>query len=115
MRQRLMGLAVVLLAAAGCGSGGSSNCDKVVQGYKDYSSKAAACGITIPVGSFDANACNAALNGSGCNDADKTAWGNFGTCLSNLPSCTTGNTSAFTNAVVTCTTNLSNSLSPNCG
>src|SRR3954447_21193892 len=107
---------LVLLASAGCGSsGGGSNCDNVVQGYKDYSAKASACGVTIPIGSFDAATCNAALNDSGCTDADKQQWGNFGTCLSGLPACTTGNTTAFTNAVVTCTTNLSNNLSPNCG
>jgi hypothetical protein len=115
MRGRVLSGALVLLATAGCGSSGSSTCDKVVQGYKDYSSKAAACGVTIPIGSFDSAACQSALNDSGCTEADKQQWGNFGTCLSALPSCTPGNTTAFTNAVVTCTTTLSDNLSPNCG
>lgn len=76
---------------------------------------AAACGVTIPIGSSDSAACQSALDDSGCTDADKQQWGNFGTCLSALPSCTPGNTTAFTSALVTCTTNLSNNLSPNCG
>ena len=115
MRAKGLGAAVVLVVMAGCGSSGGSTCDKVVQGYKDYSAKAAACGVTIPIGSFDSAACQSALNQSGCTDADKTQWGNFGTCLSSLPACTPGNTTAFTTAVTTCTTTLSDNLSPNCG
>jgi hypothetical protein len=111
------GLAVVaaLVLSAGCGGGSSSGsaCDKVVQGYKDYSSKASACGVNIPIGSFDQSACEAAFNGSGCTAQDKQLWGDYGTCLSGLPSCNSGNTTPFVDAVVACTDKL-NGLSGNC-
>ena len=111
------GLAVVaaLLLAAGCGGGSStgSACDKVVQGYSDYASKASGCGVNIPIGSFDKTACENAFNGSGCTAQDKQLWGDFGSCLSALPSCSAGNTTPFVNAVVACTDKL-NGLSGNC-
>jgi hypothetical protein len=111
------GLAVVaaLLLAAGCGGGssGASACDKVVQGYSDYSSKASGCGVNIPVGSFDRAACESAFNGSGCTAQDKQLWGDYGSCLSALPACTSGTSSAFVDAVVACTDKLSG-LSGNC-
>ena len=113
--RNLLGILVLTLAGLGCGSSNSSTCDKVVQGYKDYSAKASACGVTIPLGGFDSATCEAALNDSGCTAADKQKWGEFGTCLSSLPSCTTGNTTPFVNALTACTTTLSDSLSPNCG
>ena len=51
-RGELARAAALLLLTAGCGGGSSTGsvCDKVVQGYKDYSSKASACGVTIPLG-----------------------------------------------------------------
>lgn len=111
------GLAVLasMLLLAGCGSGSStgSACDKVVQGYKDYSSKASACGVTIPIGSFDQASCEAAFNGSGCSAQDKQLYADFGSCLSALPSCTAGNTTPFVNAVIACTNKL-NGLSSTC-
>jgi len=113
MRNEVFGVATAVLLAAGCGSGssGGSACDKVVQGYKDYSSKAAACGVTIPVGSFDSGSCEAAL--SSCTSADKQLYGDFGSCLSALPSCTAGNTTPFVNAVLACTAKLEG-LSSSC-
>ena len=114
MRKNLLGVMTVLLLAAGCGSSsGGSACDKVVQGYKDYSSKASACGVTIPIGNFDQASCEAALNNAGCTAQDKELYGDFGSCLSALPSCTTGNTTPFVTAVVACTDKL-NGLSANC-
>ena len=108
-RGELARAATLLLLAAGCGGGAStgSTCEKVVQGYKDYSAKASACGVTIPIGGFDQASCEAALNASGCTAQDKQLWGDYGTCLSALPSCTTGNTTPFTNAVLACTDKLS--------
>ena len=115
-RGELAGAAALLLLAAGCGSSSSSGsvCGRVVQGYHDYGTKAAACGVNIPIGSFDQASCESALNASGCTAADRELWGNFGSCLSGLPSCTTGNTTPFTTAVVACTTTLSDGLSPAC-
>ncbi len=109
------GVVLSMLVAAGCGSGSStgSACDKVVQGYKDYAAKASACGVNIPIGNFDQASCEAAFNGSGCTAADKSLYGDFGTCLSNLPSCTPGNTTPFVNALVVCTDKLSG-LSSTC-
>jgi hypothetical protein len=115
MRRHVLGVITTVLLAMGCGSGSStgSACDKVVQGYKDYSSKASACGVTIPIGNFDQASCEAALNQSGCTSADKQLYGDFGSCLSALPSCTSGNTTPFVNAVLACTDKL-NGLSANC-
>ena len=115
-RGELVGAGMVLLLAAGCGSSSScgSVCGMVVQGYKVYASKVPACGASIQLGSFVQAACESALNASGCTAADRDLWGNFGTCLSGLPACTTGNTAPFTNAVIACTNTLSDGLSPAC-
>ena len=115
MRREAAGAVVALLLVVGCGSGSStgSACDKVVQGYKDYASKASPCGVNINIGSFDQAACESAFNGSGCTAQDKQLWGDFGSCLSALPSCTAGNTTPFTNALLACTDKL-NALSGNC-
>jgi len=116
MRRNAVGVIASMLLAAGCGGGSGSTgsaCDKVVQGYKDYSSKAAGCGVNIPIGSFDQASCEAALNQSGCTSADKELYGEFGSCLSALPSCTASNSSAFVDAVLVCTDKL-NGLSANC-
>ncbi|HUM09754.1 MAG TPA: hypothetical protein VLT82_02290 [Myxococcaceae bacterium] len=115
MQRRGLGLFAAVVLIAGCGSGTStgSACDKIVQGYSDYATKASACGVTIPVGSFDKASCEAAFNGSGCTSADKQLWADFGSCLSALPTCTAGNITPFTNAVVACTNKL-NGLSASC-
>ena len=48
---------------------------RVVKGYQDDSSKASACGVNIPLGGFDAAACEAAFKNSGRTDADKALYG----------------------------------------
>ena len=71
------------------------------------------CGVNIPIGNFDQASCESALNASGCTAQDRQLWGDFGSCLSALPSCTTGNTTPFTTAVIACTDKL-NGLSAAC-
>ena len=62
--------------------------------------------MTIPIGNFDQASCEAALNESGCTDQDKQLWGDFGSCMSALPNCTSGNTTPFVDAVLACTSKL---------
>ena len=115
MRGKALGVTLLLLGGVGCGSssGGGSDCDKVVKGYNDYASKASACGVNFPIGSMTTAQCDQAFSSSGCTAADKTLYGNFGTCLSNLPTCNSSNTQPFLDAVVACTDKL-NGLSSGC-
>lgn len=116
MRRSTLGIfAVLMLAAAGCGSSATSNstvCDNLSSALTNLGTKYAACG-QVPAVPFDKNQCVAAFNSSGCTDADKTKINNFSSCLNNLPNCTVATQTAWETSYQACAAQL-NGLSSTC-
>ena len=113
MRRSALGWMVALLTAAGCGgSSSSSACDALVKGLNDFVTKGQPCGVTANPTGITADSCKNSINN--CTDADKSKLQTFGSCLSNLPTCSTATASAWATQVQTCVSNVSG-LSANCG
>jgi|SRR5215510_257848 len=113
MRTTILGWTVVVLLAAGCGSSNSSTCDAFVNGLNAYASKAAPCGGSGLPSGLTKDTCTDALSHSGCTDADKQKFTDFGNCLSAMPTCNPADVTSFDTALSNCVSKLSG-VSPNC-
>ena len=74
---------------------------------------ASAIGLKGGEGRMTAAQCDQAFSSSGCTAADNVLYGDFGTCLGNLPACNSSNTQPFLDAVIARTDKL-NGLSSGC-
>jgi hypothetical protein len=100
MRSRTLGTTLGLLFLAGCGGGGTDVCDKVATGLNDLITKAAPCSTSTPPSPLTADQCRQSLGN--CTDADKQKLGDFGSCLSALPTCSPATVSSWQTSVQDC-------------
>ena len=73
-----------LLSISGCG-GGSDVCDQLATGLNDLAKSAAGCSSSVPQPPLTADQCRQSIDN--CSDSDKQKLGDFGRCLSALPTC----------------------------
>lgn len=114
MRMNALGWAVVLVAAAGCGSStsNSATCDNLATALTGLSTKYAPCGSSRAI-TFDKNACVQAFNNSACSDADRKKINDYADCLSELPTCSTATQASWVISLTNCEAKLQG-ISSNC-
>jgi hypothetical protein len=103
MQRIVLGCAVVLICAVGCGSSNSPSgtCDNVANAFNGLPGKYSACG-QLPSISFNKDACVSAFNGSSCTDADRSKINDFASCVNGLPSCTPQSQTTWENSFLAC-------------
>ena len=98
MRPRLW--IIGLVAIAGCGGKDTSVCDRLATGLTDLTTKAAPCFSSVPQTPLTADQCRQSIDK--CSDSDKQKLGDFGSCLSALPTCNPQTLSAWQSSVQSC-------------
>ena len=88
------------VAIAGCGSSSSAVCDKLATGLNDFATKAAPCSSSVPPSPITADQCRQSIDK--CTSSDQQKLGDFGSCLSALPTCSQQTVQQFQTAVQDC-------------
>lgn len=88
------------MVLAGCGGSDSSVCDKLATGLKDLTTKAAPCFSSTPPTPLTADQCRQSIDQ--CTSSDKQKLGDFGSCLSALPTCSASSLSSWQSSLQTC-------------
>ncbi|WP_224241707.1 hypothetical protein [Hyalangium gracile] len=110
MKQWALAVAMVSVALTGCGG---SECEDAVDTGKSVAKKAEACSEYSELISEDYTVAQCEEEIEGCSDDDQEKFEKWLDCMNALPTCTSGSSEDFGDAVFLCFSNMGE-LSPSC-